>query len=248
MPPCRSASVTTPTGSEVQARTRDFRSRPCRRPAPARRAPTSRRRCRTARRPRPADRPARAQPATARCASVSRSTISRSSSVSSRTRRDELAAVLGGPAGFRGDQPRPGDAARLHLGAADLQRLDGPRRSPRRSSRRDPPRPSPSRTMREKASTTRNPSDGGPGDEQAAIVGAEVERGIGPRPAAPMATGRQTRSGEEAGNADGGEMRRRRADSRRATPSRNPQARSGLRRLDPLQATPSSLTIDQTEL
>ena len=38
--------------------------------------------------------------------------------------------------------------------------------------------PSPSRTMREKASTTRNPAPGRPRDQQPAIVGAEVERGI----------------------------------------------------------------------
>ena len=39
--------------------------------------------------------------------------------------------------------------------------------------------PSPSRTMRENASTTRNcPGRAGNGDQQPAIVGAEVERGV----------------------------------------------------------------------
>ena len=36
--------------------------------------------------------------------------------------------------------------------------------------------PSPSRTMRENASMTRNPSPAGRGDQQAAIIGAEIER------------------------------------------------------------------------
>ena len=44
--------------------------------------------------------------------------------------------------------------------------------------------PSPSRTMRENASTTRKPRAGPAGDQQPAIVGAEIERGIA-RPGRP---------------------------------------------------------------
>ena len=52
--------------------------------------------------------------------------------------------------------------------------------------------PRPSRTMRENASTTRNPKVGGLGDEEAAIVGAEIEGGVGvaARPALRLAAAR----------------------------------------------------------
>ena len=60
-------------------------------------------------------------------------------------------------------------------------------RSPRRDSRPLAASPSPSRTIREKASITANPLALRPRDQQPAIVGAEIERGIVPRlgPACP---------------------------------------------------------------
>ncbi len=66
-------------------------------------------------------------------------------------------------------------------GAACRRRPSAPRRrgpSPRSPSRPVADSPSPSRTMRENASMTRNwPGRAGHGDQQPAIVGAEIERG-----------------------------------------------------------------------
>ena len=65
------------------------------------------------------------QPVAASRASVSRSTISSSMPTSLRMRSRNSQAVAGGAAGLGGDQPRAGDAAVAHLGAAHPQRIDG---------------------------------------------------------------------------------------------------------------------------
>ena len=64
------------------------------------------------------------QPAAARRASVSRSTISSLRSEPFAHPLEELDAVLRRAAGLGGDQPRPRDAARRHLVAADPQRVE----------------------------------------------------------------------------------------------------------------------------
>ncbi len=88
------------------------------------------------------------------------------------------AAVLGRAARFGGDQPRPGHAARFHLGPADLERLDRP--SGGRVLRAGPtaePLAEPD-DARERVHHA-EPFRGRPRHQQPAIVGAEVERGIG---------------------------------------------------------------------
>ena len=68
----------------------------------------------------------------------------------------ELGTVDGGPARLRGHQPRPRDAARAHFVAANTQRLHCT--LDRRLGQRPVcDSPSPSRTIRENASMTRNP-------------------------------------------------------------------------------------------
>ena len=121
------------------------------------------------------------QPVAASRASVSRSTISRSRPTSSATRRAEVVAVLGRAAGLGRDQARARDAAVLHLVAADAQRLDRARDRAASLNRPEVDTPSPSRMMRENASTTRKPVAGRPRDQKPAIVGAEVERRVGRR-------------------------------------------------------------------
>ena len=98
---------------------------------------------------------------------------------------DEFLAIRGAAAGLRRDQTSAGDAPRLHLGAADVQRcdraLDGGLADP----------PGAAEPLAEAHDARKGVDDAqkigvaaaraalGPGDQQSAIVGAEVERGIG---------------------------------------------------------------------
>ena len=127
MPPWRSASVTTPTGSDTQlcivgtgrpaaAPARSGRARPARR---------SRRRCRTAGRRAPAGSISGVQPVAARSASVSRSTISSSMPTCSRMMSRNSAPFCGGAAGLGCDQARARHGAVAHLVAANAERRDG---------------------------------------------------------------------------------------------------------------------------
>ena len=154
-PPCRSASVTTPIGSETQASTSGCGGpysigvmRPSRtsseEPPPISNRIT----------PFDAGSTSGVQPVAASRASVSRSTISRSMPTSSRTRARNSLPFSGGAAGFRRDQPCPRDAAVADLVAADAQRVDRAR-DRRLAQHARLETPSPSRMMRENASTTR---------------------------------------------------------------------------------------------
>ena len=103
--------------------------------------------------------------------------ISRSSPVSRLDAVEELLAVVGRAAGFGGDQPRAPDRAAGELVGADLQRLDGAvhGRLAEAAARRQPlAQPDDARERVDDAELA------GPrrhGDQQPAIVGAEVERG-----------------------------------------------------------------------
>src|SRR4029077_6244517 len=103
-------------------------------------------------------------------------------------------AVLGGAARFGGDEARAHDAARAHFIAADLQRLDRARNRRLADAARGGDalaEPDDAREGVDHAQTVA----GGTGDQQAAIVGAKIERRIrrvGPplgRPMPIVATG-----------------------------------------------------------
>ena len=121
-----------------------------------------------------------AQPDTASLASVSCVTISIVSPVSALARVDELAAIGGDAAGLGGDQPRARHRAPPHLVGADLERLDGavhgrvgqPARAQHAFAETDD---AGERVDDEKAAPR------GLGDQQPAIIGAEVERAINRR-------------------------------------------------------------------
>ena len=90
----------------------------------------------------------------------------------------ECLAVLGGAAGLGGDEAGAHNAARVHLVAADLQRLD------RALNRRLADAARGGNALAEPDDAGECVDDakavaGGPGDQQAAIVGAEIERRIG---------------------------------------------------------------------
>ena len=90
---------------------------------------------------------------------------------------DELRAVLGRAAGLGGDQPGAGDVAVGELGAADLERLDGAdhRRLAEAAVGADPlAEPDDAREGVDDAEAVVARR----GDQQAAIVGAEIERGV----------------------------------------------------------------------
>ena len=90
----------------------------------------------------------------------------------------EFGAVVGKPAGLGGDQAGAGDAVPLDLGRADLQRLDGALDGRLRQ-------PAAGRHALAEADDARERVDhleAAPrraGHQQAAIVGAEIERGVG---------------------------------------------------------------------
>ena len=119
-----------------------------------------------------------AQPETASLASVSRLTMVMSSPVSARARLQELVGVGGEPAGLGGDQagarhPVPPDLGRAHL--ERVQRaLDGGLRQP--AARGD--------ALAEADDAGEGvdhleAAPRGPRHQQPAVVGAEIERGIG---------------------------------------------------------------------
>ena len=90
----------------------------------------------------------------------------------------EFGAVLGGAAGFGRDQPRAGDAAVLHLVAADGERVDGAvdrRLAQAAGSRNALAQPDDAGKRIDDAEAVA----GRPRDQQPAIIGAEIERGIG---------------------------------------------------------------------
>ena len=182
MPPCRSARVTTPVGSEIQPRI-------CGSGGP-RRILCERSSRTTSDEPPPMSNSTApsacgsisgVQPVAARQASVSRSMTSSTRPSSSATRARKFGAVLGRAAGFGGDQPRARDAAVLHLGAADGERADGAvhrRRAQAAGQRHAFAQADDAREGVDDAEAVA----GRARDEQAAIIGAEIERGIG-RPA-----------------------------------------------------------------
>ena len=125
-PPKRSASVTTPIGIEIQALISGCGG-PCRLAAPGPSRTSSEEPPPMSNRitPAAAGSSSGVQPVAASSASVSRSTISSSMPTSLRMRSRNSQAVAGGAAGLGGDQPRAGDAAVAHLGAAHPERIDG---------------------------------------------------------------------------------------------------------------------------
>ena len=179
MPPWRSASVTTPTGSEVQpciAGSGGPRRQAFGRPRLAisdEPPPMSNRIA-----PSASGSTSGVQPVAASIASVSRSTTSSAIPTSLAHAVEEIAAIFGQPAGLGRDQARAGDAAVAHLVAADAQHLDGApdRRFPEPSGGGDAlAQPDDSGKRIDDA----EPVMGGAGHQQAAIVGAEIERSIG---------------------------------------------------------------------
>ena len=118
------------------------------------------------------------QPVAASRASVSRSTISSSMPTSVAHALEEVEAVARRAAGFGRDQPRARDAAVAHLGAADPQRLD-------RAHDRGLAQPAGTGDALAQPDDARERVDHaeavarGARHQQPAIVGAEIERGIG---------------------------------------------------------------------
>ena len=90
---------------------------------------------------------------------------------------EKLGAVFGGAAGFRGDQARACDAARRHLVAANPQRLEGAldRRFAEPPGLRKPFAEAYDARERVDDAKPSRPSGGRPA---AAIVGAQVQRGV----------------------------------------------------------------------
>ena len=176
-PPKCSASVTTPSGIDIQALMRGCGV--LLRPDRARSAPvrSSRRRCRTGWRPAPFGSSSGEQPITASAASVSRSiTSSRMPGLGS----DPVAkpvGVRGRAAGLRCDQPQRAGLSGADLVAADAERGDGALdrgladAAGRRDALAEPDDP------REGIDHAKSVA-GRTGDQQPAIVGAEVERRV----------------------------------------------------------------------
>src|SRR5207244_12607478 len=97
----------------------------------------------------------------------------------------EGGAILGGAAGLGRDQARAGDAAIVHLVAANAERLDRARdgRLADAAGGRDPlAQPDDARERVDDAESVA----GGARHQEPAVVGAEVERGIGRRPVPPV--------------------------------------------------------------
>ena len=149
-------------------------------PDRARSAPVRsiRRRCRTAARRGPADRSAARSRVTARLASVSRSITSSRMPVACATRSQELVGIGGGAAGLGRDQPQPlglavpGSCRRRPLSAEMARSIAASLIRPLVLTSLAEPDDARERVDHAKAVAGR------PGDQQAAIVGAEVERGI----------------------------------------------------------------------
>ena len=148
-------------------------------PDRARSAPvrSSRRRCRTGWRPAPCGSSSGEQPITASAASVSRSITSSRMPVSAATRSRKPSAFDGGAAGFGRDQPQALGLLGLDLVAADAERGDGAldRGLADAAGRRDAlAQPDDPRERIDHAEAVA----GRTGDQQPAIIGAEVERGV----------------------------------------------------------------------
>ena len=188
MPPNSSAKVTTPSFRETQKRMRSPSaiSIDCAQGAAAPASQTSSEDpppISNKMTPSAAESASEAEPAAASRASVSRSTISSSSPVSSRTRRKNSAPLLADrQASVAINRLRVTPRARILLrqisSAPRVRSIAAAPSSPVRD------RPSPSLTIRENESMTRKPSWPlacwrRPGDQEPAIIGAEIKRGIG---------------------------------------------------------------------
>ena len=186
-PPKRSASVTTPTGSEVQAVMQRCTS--------SRSASERRHRClwrerssqMSSEEPPPmsntsaksqAKSISEAQPETASLASVSRSTIWMSRPGLGARALQELEPVVGKPAGLGGDQARSHHAVALDLGGAHLQRLDGALDGRFRQLAACRHALAQADDARERVDDL-EAAPRRAGHQQPAIVGAEIERGVG---------------------------------------------------------------------
>ena len=94
---------------------------------------------------------------------------------------DECVAIGGAPAGGGGDAARPGDPVAAHLAGADAQRGDGPRhgrlgqRAPVADALAEP------NDARERVDDAECPAFGAR-HQQSAVVGAEVDGGVGVSP------------------------------------------------------------------
>ena len=90
----------------------------------------------------------------------------------------EFFAVLGRAAGLRGDEPRPPHAARAHLVATDQQRLDRPFDRRLADAARSSHAFAETNDARERVDHAK-PVGRRTRDQKPAIVGAEIERGVG---------------------------------------------------------------------
>ena len=178
-PPYRSASDTTPTGSEAQPRICG-RLRAAASPDVATSSQT------ISDEPPPMSNSTTPSPPvhqrraadTASSASVSRSTISRSRPISSRARAQELLAVVGRAAGFGRDQPRARRPrlrilSRQIVSASIARSIAASLSRPRRRHALAEPDDAGECVDHAKALANRA------GDQQTAIVGAEIERRVG---------------------------------------------------------------------
>ena len=176
LPPKCSASVTTPSGIDIHALMRGAAS--CSsgsrsiRTSSVEPPPMSNRMA-----PRPFGSSSGEQPITASAASVSRSITSSRMPVSAATRSRKPSAFGGRAAGFGRDQPQALCLFGLDLVAADAERGDGALdrgvadTAGRRDALAQPDDP------RERIDHAKSVA-GRTGDQQAAIIGAEVERGV----------------------------------------------------------------------
>ena len=187
VPPKRSASVTTPTGSDVQAAMQfcaSRRSAAIRRhllPAPRRSSQIS------SEEPPPISNTSaksqlqsisEAQPETASLASVSRLTILMSSPVSARTRARNSGALHGQPAGLGGDQARAVHLVPAHLAPRTPSAPRCVRSIAASDSRPLVDTPSPEADDARERVDHLEAAPRGARHQQAAVVGAEIERRI----------------------------------------------------------------------
>ena len=90
----------------------------------------------------------------------------------------EFFAVLGRAAGLRGNEPRPSHAARAHLVATDQQRLDRPFDRRLADAARSSHALAETNDARERVDDAK-PVGRRTRDQKPAIIGAEIERGVG---------------------------------------------------------------------
>ena len=121
--------------------------------------------------------------------------------------REELSAVLGDAAGFRGDEARAPHLGAAELGGADLERIQ----RARHGGFRQPPRLADALAEADNAREGIDDAEAAArraGEQQAAVVGAEVERAVnavGTRVAS-LARGRRDAVGAAVVMSDGREM------------------------------------------